>query len=389
DSAQQSQATSRRLDRKYIDPALVQYWRSYCENHHGLECSQPRFRLSKPLAWLIDCKKKCLVAESDGGICQHSYVALSYVWGQTPRLKTVRANVSAHQEEGVQCHIDQMAIIFENAVLTIVAGDGTDADHGIRGIRNISQPRVLNTVLRLTDDISLVARQGGHLSNTVWSTRGWTMQESIFSRRRIEFFDNSIRWSCQQNGYFEDVDSPLDLDRNWAMVINTHSHAIDHMCLGNISTSFPNIRRYFELVQVYNSRVLTFDHDALRAFNGTLNVLQYQAFSRGFLHGLPVSFLDAALVWRPAGSFGKLRAQSLRDSAQGSLPSWTWAGWKAGIRYDLTNFNYIKSFSEVRHIYDTLFQVIPTLDWHIRTSTSPDTEPVRIPFQNEWYQWKC
>lgn len=435
ETARKSEASGRKLDRKFIDPGLVRYWRLYCENHHGPECSQPQLRLSKPLAWLIDCEKKCLVAASDGdGICQYPYIALSYVWGQTPGLKTLRSNVLAQQKDGVfdlerlgdaiprtiwdaiqlvpllderylwvdslcivqddpeslHSHIDQMATIFENAVLTIVAGDGPDADHGLPGI---FQPRVLKPILKLSDDTSLAARQEEHLGGTVWATRGWTMQESIFSRRRIEFFDNSIRWSCQQNSYFEDVDSPLDLDRLWARTINSHSNPSDHICQSNISTDLPNMRIYFDLVEMYNTRKLTFDDDVLRAFDGTLDVLQQRAFPRGFLYGLPVSFLDVALVWRASGPFGKLEARSSRDPAHDEPPpSWTWAGWKGGIKYDIIAANYIKSVSEIHHGYNrSRLLVIPTLNWHLRTSPNPDTAspPVRIPFQNEWYQWKC
>jgi hypothetical protein len=135
---------------------------------------------------LIDVQNKCLV------MCQASYryACLSYVWGGASTLKTkrhildslmlegfldinrdeiprtIRDAMSFTEQLGIRyfwvdslCIVqddelskhDQnqaMAVIYANAYVTLIARNGRDADHGLRGIQGVTEPRHLSSFLK-------------------------------------------------------------------------------------------------------------------------------------------------------------------------------------------------------------------------------------------------
>ncbi|KAK3366205.1 hypothetical protein B0T24DRAFT_711684 [Lasiosphaeria ovina] len=122
---------------------------SYVDPDHP-NCSRPSFQLTKRISWFIDTQQQSSVPGSNN--MQH--VALSYVWGQAAMLKTEKASLREHRQEGAFSRIwdslaptvrDAIALvpligerIYANKVLTIIAGDGDDANFGLRGILNSS-----------------------------------------------------------------------------------------------------------------------------------------------------------------------------------------------------------------------------------------------------------
>ena len=61
--------------------------------------------------------------------------------------------------------------------------------------------------------------------------------------------------------------------------------------------------------------------DTLKAFMGITHVLS-RVFPGGFVFGMPLMFLDIALLWRPQAS---IRRRALTRPP--FLPSWSWMGW--------------------------------------------------------------
>ncbi|KAK8004717.1 heterokaryon incompatibility protein [Apiospora arundinis] len=415
-------ALGRRLHNELIDIKLLNHWKETCAGHHGKPCQDKITTLEYPLSYLIDTQQKCLVPAAPN----MAYVALSYVWGQVSMLKATQRNLeklkrpdSLHDlrallpktirdsialvplleeryiwvdslcipqddEEVARRHISQMAAIFENASLTIVACDGHDAEFGLRGLRHSPRLKTRPGILRLAPGVALTARTEVRIRDTPWSQRGWTLQEQIFSRRSLVFFKNTVQWMCRSAKYYEDVDAPPDLPAE-ALIIDG-GETRERLNPLELSLDVPDLSVLSELISYYSRRDLTYQEDVMRAFSSTFGAMQ-GAFPRGFIHGLPVSFFDASLIWR--SSYGRMaRRQVSRADAQ-CPPSWTWAGWKGGFDSCAWTSAYymISPRRGTSRAHWEAFQVIPMLDWYTKESMDSDEEQ-RIPFQNEWHNYK-
>ncbi|KAK7985701.1 HET-domain-containing protein [Apiospora saccharicola] len=355
-------ALGRRLDPGFIDIKLLNDWKRTCTEHHGHTCVNRLTSLSHPLLYLIDTQQMCLVPAAP----EMTYVALSYVWGQVRMLKTAKDQlprtirdsiglvplleerylwvdslcIPQDDEEMKHINISQMAAIYEGASLTIVACDGKDAEFGLRGLRRSSQSRSLPGVLPLAPGISITTRIVVNLLATPWSRRGWTLQEQIFSRRIILFYENTVQWLCRSTRYYEDIDSPHELP---AAALAVHGSKSGQLNPLDLSLDIPELHILSRLIYNYLERDFTYQEDVMPALSSTFSAMQ-RAFPRGFIHGLPVSFFDASLLYEKP-----------------PVSAWN-------------------SYSEA-------FQVIPMLVWH--TKESRDSEEKPIPFQNEWYDHKA
>jgi hypothetical protein len=412
----------RRLDSKYIDTELIRKWMSYCDNHHGLDCSMRTQGTSTSFDWLVDVEANCVAPAPENA----TFLALSYVWGQIPMLKTTRANISVLQQPGslsgvisnsipatikhamglvrglgqkylwvdslcivqddtesVRRHIERLAAIFESAALTIVAADGENANGGLKGIKGVSEPREIPPVLVLGDTLSVTSRTSERITHSRWSTRGWTLQEGLFSRKKLVFIGNSVRFFCHSNTYYEEIESPLDMASS-RLRLDGAEHK-EKRSIVDLATNYPDMAKLIDLLADYCRRALSFDDDILRAISSTLKALG-RAFPHGLIYGLPVSFLDAALLWRSYGHL-QIRKSSLNSHID-CPPSWTWAGWKGSINsHYWTSSTYIKDppFAWfTAHHRD--FQAIPILNWH--TCSSKHSKPIPISFHSEWYNYK-
>ena len=191
---------TRVVDPFWIDRNLFRHWKRHCDSQNKGICHvghvNAQLTHNRP-AWLIDTWRLCLTS----GDNQAPYVALSYVWGQTTFFKTCKANIDqlridmalsdSHHRFGVPrtiadaialiglleerylwvdalCivqddqsmkhdQISNMASIFANATITIIAKDGEHANHGLRGLREISEPRSISQeVFKLGNSYSVV-----------------------------------------------------------------------------------------------------------------------------------------------------------------------------------------------------------------------------------------
>jgi hypothetical protein len=357
--------SGRIVDPKWIDIRLVRNWKITCEVQHGDSCelihNHSNISQHHP-SLLVDTWRMCLTKN----LSVKSYVALSYVWGPVPTLKTIQANLEAFQQTGclrrkeinsklprtirdaialtellqerylwvdslcivqddeTSSHdqITKMASIYANAALTIVAADGEDANYGLRGIRGVSQPRSHSQQIgQLPHGVQIVERHSASYENSTWSKRGWTFQESLFSRRKLIFSNDCVRWLC------EDWSSDEDLARsprpnNTSIITITRPSYI-------FSLSWPDILRYQLLVNDFNRRDLTYPEDVINAFSGITTPLS-KVFQGGFWYGLPELFFDVALLWHNWQPMTRRIPKPSIDSKL-PLPSWSWMGWRGNI----------------------------------------------------------
>lgn len=407
----------------FISLDLMREWITSCEMDHKTCCSIPPLP-SITLSWVIDTTDLCLVPAEHGT----RYIALSYVWGQTEMLNTTQETVRSLQvagalsvtsqltvprvirhaislasqlgqrylwvdslcimqddSESLDLHIRHMASIYEAALFTIVAADGVDAEHGILGIKGVSDPRSLpNPVIQLSKSLGMRSRGYQNIFNSPWGRRAWTLQEHIFSRRKLIFVHGSVQWLCQESRYFEDTRQDSVSNRKKKQ---HYSREQELESVGEIALEYPMISQIEEVLTQYTARNLTFGNDIVRAIESVFTACG-KAYPSGFFLGLPLDFFDMALLWCHATfdiSRPKRRAGAPPETHP-LFPSWTWAGWvgtlSCGTWFAAT---YIKDANETNWS-GRKCSTIPILDWRYRSDSDGSEWP--IPGQNNAYDYK-
>ncbi|EPE29417.1 hypothetical protein GLAREA_00577 [Glarea lozoyensis ATCC 20868] len=391
------------VQRKLIDPAWIDiemlgHWLRTCDSEHGEMCSRPlgvdSSTLARP-ALLIDVKKKCLTWTESS----FRYACLSYVWGGSATLKTVKDNLQCLLElnslkdrqdeiprtirdtiglveqlniqylwvdalcvvqddvESKHTQIQAMAGIYANAYLTIVAASGWDADHGLRGIQGVTEPRQVSSFSKGDFQENLQP------FDSIWYSRGWTFQELALSPRKLMFQYKVAIWECNKSAWNEA-----------SLLANQARHSGSHIAQSRISpwkpmslTEFPDIALYIRLVSRYVTRKLTYPSDGLHAITGLLSLLS-SSFPGRFISGLPEMFFDAALLWQPEEVMQRRRAPSLVESP----PSWSWVAWEGKIDNSAWLRHFVHreihlNFNEDRKQGRDLLratQVLPLVQWY-------------------------
>lgn len=357
-----STSTSASASAKQSPIPRIREWLSTCNTQHGRHCSGTDSR--DALTWrpihLIDCDERCLVRSKPAD----RYSALSYVWGvSNPRdtgsdaaAQLLTTNLDAYQlslpDKGVpktildamwlsrklgirylwvdrMCivqddeqdkseHIEHMAYVFANACLTIISAYG-DVHTGLLPL----DPR----------RPSRAPRQGNPdhhelLLSSKWNTRGWTLQELVYSRRAVFFFEDAVTWECHCDLWQGNATNMTKILRGKKPAC---TNRLSEAAFAFQHTEWPDMDEYARLAMDYSMRRVTIVDDSIRAFTGVTHVLS-RIFQGGFAYGMPLMFIDIALLWRPQATIRR-RAMSRPPF----LPSWSWMGWWFdGIPVDLT-----------------------------------------------------
>ncbi|CAM1505459.1 Fc.00g110960.m01.CDS01 [Cosmosporella sp. VM-42] len=386
----------------------IREWLDTCNAEHEHHCavgSETEVTTWHPV-WLIDSVEKRLVRAKPAD----RYLALSYVYGTPTRRSAPQAqtqllttSLDAFQlglpdidipqtfldamwlskklglrylwvdrlcivqddEAEMENHVRHMAYVFANAYITIVAASG-DAHTGLISLN----PR------RATRGV----RPGGRdhqelILSSKWNTRGWTLVEHQYSRRSIFFFEDVVTWECHCEtwpGSTTNIVKKIRGNRHdCAKVVPSEAFAYKH-------SPWPDLDEYARLAMDYSSRRLTFVEDSLRAFSGITHVLS-RSFPGGFIYGMPLMFLDIAMLWRPHASTRR-RAMAKPPF----LPSWSWVGWWFdNVPADLTLWraaaDYVeeakngKRVDSKRYRSPHSFKIRPTISWNLtdRNNTVP------------------
>jgi hypothetical protein len=170
------------IPKPQLDIQRVRRWMSVCANDHGDDCNPSWSQMSSPgpiipglqFLRLIDVVSECLVEIQSP--CR--YLALSYVWGGVPNFRLTTSNKSSLMQTGtlrnirdklprtirqaidlvkaikerflwidalclmqndqmdMQNGVGVMDLIYERAIMTIVAASGDNANAGLPGVRN-------------------------------------------------------------------------------------------------------------------------------------------------------------------------------------------------------------------------------------------------------------
>lgn len=270
-----------------------------------------------------------------------------------------------------------MAAIYAYASVVIIAADGLDADHGLRGLKGAdgAVPRQVEQDIISFGDESLIHRHDyemyGKSSPQGYYSRSWTYQEYAFARRRICFERGRVQFECLETTRVEDCGKSF---------ISTHVSNVDEVT----TMTYPDPATYYNMAAEFNQRQLTFPEDCLSAFAG-INSVSADRFTDGILCGLPEMFFDVALLWQPDGDLvRRISSKPIRPSMtkqECSIPSWSWIGWAGALRLlSWASANDFVAFSE-RGGACTLCETIVTTKWYTGKSPSgQDRRPVNV----EW-----
>jgi len=199
------------------------------------------------------------------------------------------------------------------------------------------------------------------IKKSKWFTRGWTLQESILSRRRLVFTEDQTYFECNSMNCSEALDIPLDTVHTRsrerfrsfmrAGLFRGRDEGLHDPIFGQPFGSFDdntkpwsfNFQKYLILATNYTSRNLSFDSDSLIAFLGITSLLETSRFPVFHIEGIPyvssTQFSDktmhinsaiAGLCWRHIDSRWN---GSVRVRRREQLPSWTWAGWAGPVSW--------------------------------------------------------
>ena len=410
------------LDPGQIDLSVGRMWLDHCEQYHGCSCSKQvwPFRLGKPDFFrLLDVEDLSIIEVTDAQAWSYRYLTLSYVRGDIETFKLLQNNRhKLMRPHGLLKHfrndlpktlrdainvtrgfeerylwVDSLCIeqdndldrrkqlglmdrIFGNALLTIIAVDGQDANAGLSGVERGSRHiRQISEEIQPDIRVMLPLPQIESVESSPWAQRAWTFQERLFSRRLVYFTANQIHWQCHrciasedmtsaEAGYKAEISSWLTI-KPQHMGIKTPKDGYVDCSLRKLHDGTTHIMRsatfmeYAKLVQHYSKRQVSRDNDVLDAIAGLLHTFEL-CFKRPIRHGLPQALLDAAILWRPAERLER------RDC---SVPSWSWAGWRGEVKYA------------------SAFQVEVKEDWSLQRVASSTGQEWFRPLLR-WYIWR-
>ncbi|KAL9044251.1 MAG: hypothetical protein Q9214_002597, partial [Letrouitia sp. 1 TL-2023] len=336
-------------------------WLNKCYTIHGAECRSNDMLSTLPLdVYLIDVQTRQLIRRNN----DDRYVALSYVWGkgsETPVFKFTSYQRTSNQKlptsipqtmedaiiftkrigerylwidqlcidqtnnEEKHQQIDLMDQIFASAYLTIVNLDGQDAEWGLPGVSRpllqTQQPTVRLKVgqLMATYIYSIWDNNG----NSIWDSRGWTLQERLLSRRCVMFAKSSISMICRTEFFHDSV--PMDSEGKGVRTWLGDDYFREDGSGINLDEEEWDFKNFDSLVSVFTGRELTFQSDAMNACQGSLNRISHKT-GYAFCFGLPIRDFLRALIWKPHHEHVLTRRTE--------FPSWSWLGWSSRIEYN-------------------------------------------------------
>ncbi|KAF5606286.1 het-domain protein [Fusarium subglutinans] len=346
-----------------------------CRRSHGTMCTRQGMTGSQGSdIVLIDVEAMRLVRTTT----QVRYLALSYVWGGVQQFYATKANISELMENGaLQGYLDkipttirhsmklacglkiqflwvdalciiqddlshkngqiaQMAAIYSQSYLTIVAAEATDATSHLSILKSYprtpSRSQYLGARSRCEQ---LVSR----LLNSTYGSRGWTFQERVLSPRILYDFADHALLLCPSGLWLMDSVSRWQKVQGYSKSFRQLSPlagSVNFLGSAPESQSFKldlaTLDTYALIATEYTTKQLTYESDIQLAFCGIAERLsRCHQPPLSFLYGLPERYLDSVLLWHPA-TLAKRRKI-------GGLPSWSWMAWIGPIGFSYHMYN--------------------------------------------------
>ncbi|KAK7424279.1 hypothetical protein QQX98_000547 [Neonectria punicea] len=208
-----------------------------------------------------------------------------------------------------------MSQIYQQATLSICVAYGSNSATGIPGVS--FPPGGQNVELYMEVPLTALRPVATIVGASMWDSRAWTFQERLLSTRCAIFTADGMIWQCPTTTWREDIESSLSRP---AWTLDSVASPLQAL-QGN------PLRSYINCVNIYSGRLLTYPSDKLVAFIGLSQVLS-RGLSSKLEHGMPLRYLDWALLWEPE-SAGK----RIRVGENLGLVSWSWCGWEQKVNW--------------------------------------------------------
>lgn len=236
--------------------------------------------------------------------------------------------------------IRAMDVIYQSATFTIMAAlNDRETSVGLPGCPRVEgcpgRPR-LTSIMGPYTRFNFSTKDGPSPVDTVvddslWNTRGWTLQERLLSRRRLFITEFQVIFQCAGGTAYEE-DSCMPQELSHSLPAPHHSRHTGFSDEGHRGTYNTNPSRvefsdYAACVEDYTKRSLSFRSDLLNAFDGVGSSLARGLGTR-MLYGLPEKCLHVALFWeisyKASPAVAGCRTTAGEDALE-SVPSWSWA----------------------------------------------------------------
>jgi len=302
------------------------------------------------------------------------YVCLSHCWGKSNIIQTTMSTIVDHQayikwetlpktfqeaisfahrlgfkyvwidslciiqdsDEDWQNEGSQMASIYKNAILTLVATRSPDSDGGCF---TIPLPKYHSRNWSFTDANNMPYQLHSRTSLDHWPyesnglpllKRAWALQERLLSPRLVHFTDNELVWECLEA--FTCECSKIDIKDHYRgrKKADVASKLAAHAPLEEIDSQWQ------EIISSYSAMSLTFPNDIFPALQGLAKTVPPKMGT--YLAGLWSATLLENLSWDSASFGAHPRPKEWR------APTWSWASTTGKIFWMRSN----KRASEIR-----------------------------------------
>lgn len=383
-----------------------------CTDHH-LECANYKLGAFPRGARVIDCTTREIVDL----VANMQYLALSYVWGNPLTSQAVQALsvkgqsvrlienapqtiedaitvtkrlgynflwidrycIPQHNHAEKKDQIDQMASIYSYAIATICA-TGEDANSGLYGVSKDRklQHKVISRGLVKCPWPEFHIRE--HLKVSKWSTRGWTYQEPLLSKKCLFFTPETVVQVCHTRTFEEAISVEYNLTScftNRTVVLSSSLFmARLPLCM---SVLLPRSQLAFtQAVQQYQKRDFSYDSDSLDAFEGFLSMIKMSSY-----WGVPIARIEPGRSRKDHDAdpdhmtgfvFGLLWITTARQKRWNSdehegvftdFPSWSWVSRRATLTDFLHHGGVLKS-AKIRSFQLTYWKGLVLHDAQVR-----------------------
>lgn len=257
----------------------------------------------------------------------------------------------------------RMGAVYANSFVTIaadgapdgrtgcfVAGEGRMSNQALIQCHD-SDNRLLEVYVRRQgfrgspDDSSHTAGpRGERPKRSKLSTRGWVLQERLLSPRILHFTTNEMAWECVTHVRCE---CQVDPQRSMKDVFKQRFVKQSSSYHGDGIVEL----KWYDVVEEFTSRDLTFETDRLPAIAGLAAELQKRTPHK-YLSGLWDDFIELDLLWSTSDwDKTQMKSFTCKRNKNPHIPTWSWASITGKISYDIR--------AETRTA-DTTFQLMLT-----------------------------